>query len=83
MLCLLLANRASQASTSLGSGPICKLTQLSGLRKMIWDGDDDRDDLLFDESLKHEGEGSDDEVTADDVRQLLSQTAPAQRESED
>ena len=45
---------------------------------MIWDGDDNQND-----SLSDDGKGSDDEEIADDVHQLLGQTAPAQRESDD
>ena len=36
-----------------------------------------------DESLEHDGKGSKDEEIANDVRQLLGQTVPAQRESDD
>ena len=44
---------------------------------MIWDGDDSRNDILSDDSLKHNGKGSNDKEIANDVRQLLGQTAPA------
>ena len=47
---------------------------------MICNGDDYQVNLLSDDSLEHKGKGSDDEETANNVRQLLGQTAPAQRE---
>ena len=50
---------------------------------MIWDGDDSRNDILSDDSLEHNGKGSDDEEIADNVHQLLGQTAPARREPGD
>ena len=50
---------------------------------MIWDGDDSQNDILSDDSLEHNDRGSDDEEIADDVHQLLGQTAIARRESGD
>ena len=44
---------------------------------MIWDGDDSRNDILSDDSLEHNGN---DKEIANNVCQLLGQTAPAQRE---
>ena len=38
---------------------------------MIWDEDENQDDLLSNDSLEHEGKGSDDKETVDNVRQLL------------
>ena len=39
--------------------------------------------FYLNDSLEHSRKGSDDEEIADDVRQLLGQTAPAGRESGD
>ena len=46
---------------------------------MIWHGDDSQNDILSDDSLEHNVKGIYDEEIADDVRQLLGQTAPARR----
>ena len=50
---------------------------------MIWDGDDNQNDIFSDDSLERNGKGSNDEKIVDDVRQLLGQTAPAQRDDSD
>ena len=68
---------ASLPSTSRGSGPSQQTYTAEQAQQMIWDGDDSRNDILSDDSLEHNGKGSDDEESADDVRQLLGQTAPA------
>ena len=51
--------------------------------QIIWDGDDNCDNLLSDDSSEHDGKGSIDEKIADCVRQLLGQTAQTQSESDD
>ena len=71
----------SLPSTSRCSRPSQQTCTAEQALQTIRDGDDNQD-ILSDGSLEHDGEGSDDEETADDVRQLLGQTAPARRESE-
>ena len=52
--------------------------------QMTWDGDDNRDDLLSDDSAEHDhGKGSNNEKIADEIRQLLGKNARAQRDSDD
>ena len=74
---------ASLPTISRGSGPSQKTYTAEQAFQMIWDRDDNRGDLLSDDSLEHDGKVNDDEEIADDVRQLLCQTVPAQRESDD
>ena len=66
-----LTNMASLPSTSRGSGPSQQTYTAEQALQMIWDRDDSQDDLLSDDSLEHDGKGSDDEEIADDVCQLL------------
>ena len=66
-LCLLFANMALQHSTSRGSSPSQQTYTAEQALQMIWDGDDNWDDLLSDDSLEHEGDGSNDEEIAKDA----------------
>ena len=80
---LLLTNMASLPSTSWGSGPSQQTYTAEQALQMIWDGDDNQDNLSSDDSSKHDGKESEDEEITDCVRQLLGQTAPAQSKSGD
>ena len=61
----------SLPSTSRGSGPCQQTSTAEQALQMIGDEDDNQDDLLSEDSLEHDGKGSDDEEIADNVPQLL------------
>ena len=54
--------------TSRGSGPSQQTYTAEQALQMIWDGDDNQDDLLSDELSEHDGKGSDDQEIARGVR---------------